>query len=255
MKSQRHLLLTNDDGMNAVGLSRLREALGDFRMSVVAPDRERSASSHSLTLHQPIRVNEIEKGIYITDGTPADCVNLGINGLLESSPDLVISGINDGPNLGDDVIYSGTVSAAMEGILLNVPSFAISMVGKGHDLRYETAAYIARRLSELILKEGLPSHTFLNVNVPNLTIEEIRGVAITKLGRRIYREELIKRFDPRGRLYYWIGPKDHAGHEEEGTDFMAIKENMVSITPLHLDFTNYKFIEPLKEWNWEGFLL
>lgn len=254
VQKRAHLLLTNDDGANSPGLSGLREALSDFRVSIVAPDRERSAASHSLTLHQPIRVDEIEEGFYITDGTPADCVTLGVNALLKEPLALIISGINSGPNLGDDVTYSGTVSAAMEGVLLDIPSFAISIAGKGPDLKYDSAARVARRLVELILKEGLPPHTFLNVNAPNVRPGEIRGVAITTLGRRVYQEELVKRLDPRGRVYYWIGSRGHLGEEEEGTDFWAIKENMVSITPLHLDLTNYKFITSLKKWNWEGFL-
>lgn len=254
MKEKAHLFLTNDDGVTSGGLLELKDSLGDYRITVVAPDRERSAASHSLTIHHPIRVNEIEEGFYTTDGTPADCVNLGVNTLLDSRPDLVISGINGGPNLGDDVVYSGTVSAAMEGVLLGIPSFAISMADMGQDLRYETAANIAKRLVGLILREGLPAYTLLNVNVPNLDISRIKGLEITRLGRRVYREELVKRFDPRGRVYYWIGPKDHLGGDEEGTDFMAIKRDMVSITPLHLDFTNYDFIEPLRKWKWQTLL-
>lgn len=254
MEERPLLFLTNDDGVMSRGLTELRRAFKDYRIKIVAPDRERSAVSHSLTIHHPIRVDEIEEDLYATDGTPADCVNLGINGLLDGRPDLVISGINGGPNLGDDVLYSGTVSAAMEGVLLGIPSFAISMADRGQDLRYETACYIARRLVKLILREGLPPYTLLNVNVPNIAIEKIKGVSITRLGKRVYREELIKRFDPRGKVYYWIGPKGHLGMDEDGTDFMAIKMEMVSITPLHLDFTNYDFMEPLKNWKiWEGF--
>lgn len=247
--------MTNDDGIMAEGLKRLRESLSKIaKISVVAPDRERSASSHSLTLDDPIRVDKIENGIYVTNGTPVDCVNLGIHDLLDEPPDIVISGINGAPNLGDDVIYSGTVSAAMEGVLLGLPSFALSMASSAPPIRYETACRVARGLVEVILERGLPGSTILNVNVPNLDVKDLKGIAITRLGRRLYREKIHKRLDPRGRIYYWIGAKGYEGEEEEGTDFLAIKSSKVSITPLNIDLTNHESIAPLMEWDWGSIL-
>jgi 5'-nucleotidase len=250
-----HLLLTNDDGVMAEGLKRLRNFLSKTaKVTVVVPDRERSASSHSLTLNNPIRVDKIEDDFYVTTGTPADCVNLAIYGLLDEVPDIVISGINSSPNLGDDVIYSGTVSAAMEGLLLGFPSFAISIESNRPPIRYETACRVAKGLVDIILKRGLPPSTFLNINIPNLEPDRIKGVAITKLGRRLRQEKLHKRLDPRGRVYYWMGTKGYESENEEGTDFSAIKSSKISITPLHIDLTNHKAIDFLEKWDWEGLI-
>lgn len=244
------ILLTNDDGIKSEGLHILKKELSKLgRVIIIAPDRERSACGHSLTLTHPIRVEEVEKDVFATDGTPADCINISILGILPKRPNLIISGINPSPNLGDDVTYSGTVSAAMEGTLLNIPSFSISMGGY-NDIKFDFAAEFACKIANLILNRSLPYHTFLNINIPNLPKDKIKGVAITRLGRRIYKEELVKRIDPRGKVYYWIGSKGAIDEEgEEGTDVRAIKEDKISITPLHLDMTNYYAIPILKKWN------
>ncbi|MEW6605929.1 MAG: 5'/3'-nucleotidase SurE [bacterium] len=248
-----NILLTNDDGIKAQGLHILRESLSKVgKVTIIAPDRERSASGHSLTLTHPIRVDEIDEDTFVTDGTPADCINISVLGILPKRPDLIVSGINPGPNLGEDVTYSGTVSAAMEGTLLNIPSFSISM-GDYKDPKFDFAGKFACKIASLILKHGLPSHTFLNINVPNLSEEEIKGVSLTHLGKRTYQEELIKRTDPRGKVYYWIGSKCVMDEEgAEGTDVRAIKEGKISITPLHLDMTNYAVMPEFKKWKfWE----
>ncbi|MDI6735102.1 MAG: 5'/3'-nucleotidase SurE [bacterium] len=242
-----NILLTNDDGIKAEGLHALRKGLSKLgKVIIIAPDRERSASGHSLTLTHPIRVEQIDEDTFVTDGTPADCINIGIFGILPTRPDLIVSGINPGPNLGEDITYSGTVSAAMEGTLLKIPSFAISM-GSYTNPQFDFAAEFASKIADLILNHGLPPYTFLNVNVPNGPEEKIKGVSITHLGNRKYQEELIKRLDPRGKVYYWIGSKvvvDEPG--KEGTDVRAIQEDKISITPIHLDMTNYPAIPEIK---------
>ncbi len=228
------ILVSNDDGVHSAGIAALAEALRDLgQVVVVAPDRERSAVSHSLTLHRPLRVEEIGPGRYAVDGTPTDCVNLGVNGILPRRPALVVSGINKGANLGDDVTYSGTVSAAMEGTLLGLPAFAVSLLGRG-DFRFEVAARFARRLAAWVLERGLPSDTLLNVNIPApLDGAPIRGFALTKV-------------DPRGKKYYWIGGDELAFEDAEGTDFHAVSHGLISVTPIHLDLTNYKSFDALR---------
>lgn len=243
-----NILITNDDGIHAQGLSVLKVALSDIaRVMVIAPDRERSATGHSLTLTHPVRVEEIGEDLFVTDGTPADCVNIGVMGLISVKPDMIVSGINPAPNLGDDVTYSGTVAAAMEGTLLGIPSFAVSINGS-NNLYLESAGMVAVKIAQLIEKHGLPEGTFLNVNVPNLPFEKINGMVITKQGKRAYREELLKRVDPRGKIYYWIGSKGIIDSQEQGTDVHAIAGDMISITPLHLDLTNYAAIQCLENW-------
>lgn len=246
-----NILLTNDDGIKSEGLHALKKSLSKVgNVFIIAPDRERSACGHSLTLTHPIRVEEIDKNTFATDGTPADCINIGILEILSQRPDLVVSGINPSPNLGDDVTYSGTVSAAMEGTLLNIPSFSISMAD-WTNIKFDFAAEFACKIAHLILKHGLPQHTFLNINVPNLPEEKIKGVAICCLGKRKYHEELVKRVDPRGKTYYWIGSKGVIDEDgEEGTDVRAIKEDKISITPLHLDMTNYDYLPTFKKMGW-----
>ncbi len=241
------ILVSNDDGVHSAGIAALVEALRDLgQVVVVAPDRERSAVSHSLTLHRPLRVEEIGPGRYAVDGTPTDCVNLGVNGILPRRPALVVSGINKGANLGDDVTYSGTVSAAMEGTLLGLPAFAVSLLGRG-DFRFEAAARFARRLAAWVLERGLPPDTLLNVNVPTpLDGEPIRGFALTRMGRRRYGDAIIEKVDPRGKKYYWIGGDELAFEEAEGTDFHAVSHGLISVTPIHLDLTNYKSFDALR---------
>jgi len=245
------ILVSNDDGVHSAGIAALAEALRDLgQVVVVAPDRERSAVSHSLTLHRPLRVEEIEPGRYAVDGTPTDCVNLGVNGILPRRPALVVSGINKGANLGDDVTYSGTVSAAMEGTLLGLPAFAVSLLGRG-DFRFEVAARFARRLAAWVFERGLPPDTLLNVNVPAPADAQpdgdgVRGFALTRMGRRRYGDAIVEKVDPRGKKYYWIGGEELECEDEEGTDFHAVRRGLISVTPIHLDLTNYKSFDALR---------
>jgi 5'-nucleotidase len=241
------LLVSNDDGIHSVGLAALVTALGAVgEVVVVAPDREQSACSHALTLHRPLRIDQIGEARYVVDGTPTDCVNLAINGIVrERRPALVVSGINKGANLGDDVTYSGTVSAAMEGTLLGVPSIAVSLIGR-HDFVFDAAAAFARRLAQWVLAHGLPADTLLNVNVPQLPDGRApRGIERTRMGRRRYGDAIVEKTDPRGRKYYWIGGEELDFEEEAGTDFYAVRQGKISVTPIHLDLTNYRSFDAL----------
>ncbi len=242
----RRILISNDDGIHAEGIKALAEAMEAIgEVYVVAPDRERSAASHSLTLHRPLRVSKVSERCYAVDGTPTDCINLAVNGVLGFTPDLVVSGINRGGNLGDDITYSGTVSAAMEGTLLGIPSFAISLVlDYDEEGDYRPAARFATRLASYILDHGLPKDTLLNVNVPN--VADIKGYRITKQGRRIYGEAIVEKVDPRGKKYYWIGTNSTKWYDEAESDFKAIEDHYISVTPIHLDLTNYASMEELK---------
>jgi 5'-nucleotidase len=240
------ILVSNDDGIHSAGLTALADALEPFgEVVVVAPDREQSACSHALTLHRPLRIDEIRPRRFTVDGTPTDCVNLAVNAILDRRPSLLVSGINRGANLGDDVTYSGTVSAAMEGTLLGIPSIAMSLVGRG-PYDFTTAAAFAARLAASVLARGLPADTLLNVNVP----ETPAGVApstvlATRMGRRRYGDAIVEKLDPRGRKYYWIGGEDVPFVAEEGTDFHAVHNGRISVTPIHLDLTNYRALESL----------
>jgi 5'/3'-nucleotidase len=238
------ILVSNDDGIDSEGIIALASALKRVgEVYVVAPDRERSAAGHSLTLHKPLRVDEVGRRMYAVNGTPTDCINLAVNGILPKRPDLVVSGINKGANLGDDVTYSGTVSAAMEGTLLDIPSFAVSLATK-RKLRFEAAAEFAFKLARHIIKHGLPRDTLLNVNVP--PTKTIKGYRITRQGKRIYDNAIIEKVDPRGKKYYWIGGNELRWEGESDTDFYAVSKKYISITPVHLDMTNYDSIEELK---------
>ncbi len=238
------ILVTNDDGIYSEGLRKLADACrasGD--VTIVAPDREQSAASHALTLNRPLRLLKIEPDAWIVDGTPTDCVNLAVLKMFKDArPDLVVSGINFGPNLGDDVTYSGTISAAFEGALLNIPSIAFSAV-VGENFSFDRCAEFAGELTRIALHEHRDPRVVLNVNFP---AGEFAGVKITQLGRRIYSEGVIERKDPRGRSYYWIGGEPPTWHPGEGTDFEAIQGGFVSITPLHLDLTHHASIPRLK---------
>jgi 5'-nucleotidase len=240
------LLVSNDDGIHSVGLAALEAALSAVgEVVVVAPDREQSACSHALTLHRPLRIDQIGEMRYVVDGTPTDCVNLAINGIVPRRPALVVSGINKGANLGDDVTYSGTVSAAMEGTLLGIPSIAVSLIGR-HEFAFAAAAEFARRLTHWVLTHGLPADTLLNVNVPQLPDGQApRGVERTRMGRRRYGDAIVEKVDPRGRKYYWIGGQELEFVEEEGTDFYAVRQGLISVTPIHLDLTNYRSFDAL----------
>ena len=243
-----HLLLSNDDGYQAPGLDSLVESLAKIAdITVVAPHLDRSAASNSLTLQTPLRATEVKSGWYKVDGTPTDCVHLGITGLLQTEPDMVVAGINSGPNLGDDVIYSGTVAAAMEGRYLGSPALAVS-INSFQPQHYATAAIVIRNLVAKIIDKPLPKDIILNINVPDVPIEDIRGIQTTRLGNRHKAEPAILDEDPRGKPIFWVGA---AGPEQDagpGTDFHAISENYVSVTPLHVDLTQYSAMDSVNTW-------
>ena len=243
-----HLLLSNDDGIHAVGLKSLAAALSPLgKITVVAPNRDRSASSNSLTLERPIRAQAIEKNWYSVDGTPTDCVHLAITGLIKDEPDIVVSGINAGANLGDDVIYSGTVAAAMEGRFLGLPSVAISIASfQPHYM--EDAAQVSYELISKLAVTQLPNDVIININIPDLPKEKLKGIETTRLGNRHKAEPVIKTKDPRGKPIYWVGA---AGPEQDaglGTDFHAIKNGCISVSPMYLDLTHYKAMQDVANW-------
>jgi 5'-nucleotidase len=243
------ILLTNDDGISAPGLAALKKAMSALgEVFVVAPDREQSAVGHALTLHRPLRAIKIGLNIFTVDGTPTDCVNLGIHSLLSFQPDIVVSGINRGANMGDDVTYSGTVSAAMEATLMGIPAIAISLATTGEGEHYNAAAAFAVRLVEKVRRNGLPDDTFLNVNVPDLPSGKLLPPLITNQGKRTYEGTIVDKVDPRGRNYYWIGTVDLKFRDIEGSDYYAVSRGHISITPLHLDLTNHHSLEKLRSW-------
>ena len=244
-----HILLSNDDGYRAPGLLCLAEALADFgTISVVAPDRDRSGASNSLTLQVPLRARRLENGHVCVEGTPTDCVHLAITGLLSEEPDLVVAGINHGTNLGDDVLYSGTVAAATEGRFLGLPALAIS-IGAQNPNYLETAARVAVSLIRQLIQRPLAENQLiLNVNVPDLPWHRLKGMQVTRLGHRHKAEPVLEARDPRGKRVYWIGP---AGAEQDagpGTDFYALRQGWVSITPLQVDLTHHGLLNPLEQW-------
>lgn len=237
------LLLSNDDGYQAQGLLTLYQQLsGKDQVYVVAPERDRSGASNSLTLTRPLRCKQAANGFYYVDGTPTDCVHLAITGLLDDEPDIVLSGINRGANLGDDVIYSGTVAAAMEGRFLGYPAMALSLVGPA-PTNFETAARVALELLQTLPKHSLPADTILNVNVPDLSFDQLKGIESTRLGHRHKAEPVVKDSDPIGQPIYWVGPPGAEDDAGPGTDFHAIRHGKVSITPLHVDLTRYHAID------------
>ena len=245
------ILVSNDDGYRAEGILRLKEALEPLgTVTIVAPDRNRSGASNSLTLDVPLRVFEAEPAVYYVIGTPTDCVHLAISGLFDFEHDMVVSGVNDGPNLGDDVLYSGTVAAAVEGRFLGLPTLALSLCTEPQSGRhFETGARVARLLVEQLLAKPLGERALiLNVNVPDVPFEELAGFRATRLGFRHRSEQVVKARDPRGRPVYWIGP---AGPEQDagpGTDFHAVADGFVSVTPLQIDLTRHAAIERLAGW-------
>ncbi len=243
-----HILLSNDDGYQAEGLQTLANCLKSYaEVSVVAPDKNRSAASNSLTLEMPLRAKEAANGFIYVDGTPTDCVHLAITGLLAKEPDMVFAGINHGANLGDDVLYSGTVAAATEGRFLGLPAVAISLASS-NPVHFETAAFVAEELVQRIQKHPLPNDTLLNVNVPDVPVDEIKGFQSTRLGQRHKAEPVIKAQDPRGQRIYWVGPPGEEQDAGPGTDFFAIRHRYVSVTPLQLDLTRYEHIETVGLW-------
>jgi len=243
-----HILLSNDDGYLAQGLCALAEGLSEFAdISVVAPDKNRSAASNSLTLEMPLRAHLMPNGFIKVDGTPTDCVHLAITGLLEHEPDIVFAGINHGANLGDDVIYSGTVAAATEGRFLGLPAVALSMVSSEPQY-FASAVKAAKIILQQLLDKPLAKDILLNVNVPDLPWEKIKGFQSTRLGQRHKAEPVIKNQDPRGHDIYWVGPPGAEQDAGPGTDFYAISQGYISVTPLQLDLTRYDALEALKEW-------
>ena len=241
------ILVTNDDGIRAPGIGALAEALqplGDVR--VYAPESQQSAVGHGVSLHKPLRASQIESDWWAIDGTPTDCVMLAVRALLGQRPDLVVSGVNDGPNLGDDVTYSGTVAGAYEGMLLGLPALAVSMARYGHAY-LETGAAVAARMAAHVLEHGLPEQVAYSINVPAVPYDELRGLRFTRMGRRHYEDDVIERFDPRGRRYYWIGGSEPSHEAAPGTDFEAIEAGMVSVTPLIRDLTDYAALEQIHD--------
>jgi 5'-nucleotidase len=240
------ILVTNDDGVHAPGLAALASALDELGdVYVVAPDREQSAVGHALTLHRPLRVTTIGERRFSVNGTPSDCVNLAVLGLLPERPVLVAAGINHGSNLGDDVTYSGTVSAAMEGTLLGVPSMAVSL-SDPETGTLEGAQAVAKLVASRVLVEGLPGKTLLNINVP---AGPLAGIRVTRLGHRVYQEKVVRETDPRGLPYYWIGAGPPVWSEDEASDIAAVHRGMASVTPLHLDLTHHGALQRMAEWD------
>jgi 5'-nucleotidase len=244
-----HLLISNDDGISAEGIQVLSERMKFLgQVTIVAPDQNRSGASNSLTLDSPVRLRETGERTWSVSGTPTDCVHIALTGLLEKDPDMVVSGINAGANLGDDVIYSGTVAAAMEGRFLGLPAIAVSLVFQDRPTHYASAAEAVASLVEQLEKDPLPADTILNINVPDLPWDEIKGFEVTRLGHRHRAEPVIQATDPRGLPMYWIGP---AGPEQDagpGTDFDAIRRGYISITPIHVDLTRYQALEQVSGW-------
>lgn len=244
----QRILLSNDDGVNARGLAVLYRALESLaETTVIAPDRDRSGASNSLTLNHPLRVTQQSNGFWCVDGTPTDCVHLAITGWLHQDPDIVISGINAGANMGDDVLYSGTVAAATEGRFLGYPAIAVSLVGD-QPTHYETAAQVVVNLLMHLRLHPFPQTTLLNVNVPNVPYRDLKGMVVTRLGNRRRAEPIIQMQDPRGRPVYWVGPPGPQQDAGPGTDFHAIQANKVSVTPIRFDFTAHDALEPLSHW-------
>jgi 5'-nucleotidase len=242
------ILVTNDDGVMSPGLQALADRLSDLgQVWVVAPDRERTAVAHGVTLHKPLRIHEIGKRVFTVNGTPADCVNLALAKILPRPPTILVSGINKGVNLGDDVMYSGTVSAALEGAILGIPSIAVSQEGEER-FRFKAGALYGKRVAALVASQGLPSETILNVNIPDCPAHAIKGVKITCLSRRRFENPIIEKVDPRGRKYYWIAGRRISWSRQENADHEALERRMVSITPIHLDITNYGVLERFRSW-------
>lgn len=249
-----HVLVSNDDGIFAPGLLALAATMRDFgRVTVIGPEENQSANGHRKTLTKPLRVTPVKlvEGVdaYSTDGAPADCIAVALLGLISAPVDLVVSGINRGANLGQDLTYSGTVAAAFEGTIHRKPSIAFSLDNRAHDADYSAAAAVARRIASEVLERGLPPMTLLNVNTPRLPLEQVKGVQITRQGTRVYHDELVARLDPEGRPYYWIGGEAPTGDIDlEGSDVWAVHNGYVSITPIILDMTAHSLIPQLQAW-------
>jgi 5'-nucleotidase len=249
MAHKRDILVTNDDGIGAEGITALAAALREIgRVIVVAPEQEQSASSHSITLDKPVRINEHSRDRYGVSGTPTDCVLLAVHGILGGKPDIIVSGINHGPNMGEDVNYSGTVAAAIEGSILGIPSIAVS-IATWKPASFEASAKAARYLAEVMMDRKRMKSCLWNVNIPPLPTSGIKGIKITKTGSRVYNDVVIRKKDPRGKDYFWIAGGEPGWSKEENTDFAAVNAGFISVTPMQLDFTDYKSIVELKGWN------
>ena len=239
------ILITNDDGIHSPGLMALKESLAPLgRIVIVAPDRDNSAISHALTMNRPLRLTALDEDVFTLDGTPTDCVSIALGKVLDRIPDLLVSGINNGPNIGDDITYSGTVSAAIEGTMYAVPSMAVSMAGEP-PLDYGKADLLIRQLAQRVIAHGLPANTLMNVNFP--ASAELQGVKITRQGRRIWKQAVQEVKDPRGRIHYWIGGGTPLLDSGKDTDVHALGEGYVSISPIHLDLTNHEGLSYFKE--------
>ncbi|MGE4659031.1 MAG: 5'/3'-nucleotidase SurE [Gammaproteobacteria bacterium] len=242
------ILISNDDGYQAQGLRLLADGLRELaEVTVVAPDRNCSGASNSLTLEKPLRVEQVEEDVYSVNGTPTDCVHLAITGLLGAEPDMVISGVNHGANLGDDVLYSGTVAAAMEGRFLGLAAMAVSLAGE-HGRHFETAVTITQRLVRHMVQNPLPRKTILNINVPDCPVEALKGIRTTRLGCRHKAEPVVPARDPKNRLVYWVGPAGPGQDVGEGTDFCAVSNGWVSVSPIKVDFTDHSALQSVESW-------
>lgn len=243
-----HILVTNDDGINSPALLQLRSQLSAFgHVTILAPDRNQSATSQSLTLHRPLRIHPHGDDVYSVDGTPADCVLIAFHGMLIERPDLVVSGINHGPNMGEDVFYSGTVGAAIEGVLQGVPAIAASLATRDLTDFAEPAAMLGGIVRQ-VLERGLPKELLLNVNFPFRSRQELKGIQLTRLGSRVYQDTLVKKVDPRGKDYFWIGGEDPIWKPIEGTDFHAVHAGFVSVTPMQLNLTDANAMHEMQGW-------
>lgn len=245
-----NILCTNDDGYLATGIRVLASAARSLgSVTVVAPDREQSATSHSLTLHHPLRARRSVDGSWIVDGTPTDCVILAMNELLGAKPDICVSGVNHGPNMGEDVLYSGTVAAAMEATVIGIPSVALSYTGDRYEELEGWEEVVARILSGILEDRPFPDDTLFNVNLPAVSPEEVKGIRVTSLGRRRYSESITRALDPSGKEYFWIGGGVAHWRGSSDSDFQAVEDGYVSVTPLHLDLTNYRLLEEVRSWD------
>ncbi len=244
------ILCTNDDGYMALGLEVLASAartLGD--VDVVAPDREQSATSHALTIHRPLRARVTRDQVQVVDGTPTDCIIMAVNELLDERPEFCLSGVNHGSNMGEDVLYSGTVAAAMEATVIGVPSVALSYVGDDYESLEGWTSLLERFLGQLLARNGFPRHTLLNVNLPAVPPGEVKGIKVTTLGQRQYSDSITRLQDPKGRDYFWIGGWISTWSGREESDFRAVRDGYISVTPLQLDLTNYELLEEIRGWD------
>ena len=247
-----NILISNDDGYLAPGIQELARRMRRFgNVTVVAPEQNHSGASNSLTLNRPLSVHQVQENVFFVNGTPSDCVHIALTGLLPQKPDIVLSGINCGQNMGDDVLYSGTVAAAMEGFLFGCASFAFSQVHSGCAY-LDSAAETAERIIENYIKKPLPAPFLLNVNIPNRTVDQLNGLLVTRLGRRHSAQSVIEQINPRGQKIYWLGAAGDARDSEQGTDFWATDHDYVSATPLQVDMTNYAVLENVRAW-WNQF--